>query len=206
MKRSLFFLGIFLCSAIIMIGASPSHAETAKKYNIGVGGYFGIGGATTFFDDRDGAFALGIQPEAQFFVIDNLSITYRFLWERIFYDVRYWTGTRWKVYSSPMDIAPFLFGARYYFPIMDRLKVYTGMGIGFTAYRVDIDDGRDTLSRFAFAMDFYGGVEYEVIDNLAVGGMFNIMLPNLGPLDHDELVVGRFMFFFGATYYIPLNL
>jgi opacity protein-like surface antigen len=205
MKRFFVIIIMFMTAFILLAAATETRAETAKKYNLAVGGYFGIGGATNFYDGRDGGFAMGLQPEVQFFVIDNLSITYRFLWERIMYDHRWTDGFgNHHVEEAPMDIAPFLLGARYYFSIIDKLKAYAGMGLGFTAYRIEFEDG-GWFSRIAFAMDFYGGVEYEVADQLTVGGMFNIMLPNLGPLNSYENVIGRFMFFFGVNYYIPLK-
>ena len=197
---------------VIMFSSAALQAETAKKFNLSVGGYFGIGGATDCYDydnDNDGAFALGIQPEIQFFPIDSLAVNFRMLWERFFYDYDYGYYSYYnRGMSIPVDVFPFIFGVRYYFPIIDKLKLFAGGGIGFTIMQAHYpgwwSGSSDPDPEGRFAMDFNGGVEFEVIDQLALTGMFDIMLPNLGPLDSGEKVVGRFMFFFGVSYYFQL--
>ena len=51
MFKRLWFFGVITIAVFILFSsAQKSHAETAKQYNIAVGGYFGIGGATEFFE------------------------------------------------------------------------------------------------------------------------------------------------------------
>jgi hypothetical protein len=201
MKRVRYLTGILAALMVVVFSATSLHAATAKKFNLGVGGYFGIGGVTDYAWDDNGAFALGIQPEIQFFPIDNISVTFRCLWERYFYEYK-WAFNN-KRYAYPIDVIPFLFGVRFYTPpIFDKTKIFVGGGIGATAiiYHDERPGGGDSRDGF-FAMDFYGGVEYEVINQLAIVGMFNTMLPNIA---NDTSLIARFMFFFGVQYYIPL--
>ncbi|HOW81632.1 MAG TPA: outer membrane beta-barrel protein [Spirochaetota bacterium] len=198
MRRFTRLTGVFVALMVFVFSASALQASTAKKFNLGVGGYLGMGAATTYGWSDHGAFAFGIEPEVQFFPIDNLSVTFRCLWERYFYVYDYG-----KKYDAPMDVIPFLFGVRFYFPtFIDKLKIYLGGGIGpaVLIHHYDIPHWKDDTDA-CFAMDFYGGVEYEVISQLAITGMFNTMLPNL---EYDNGVIARFMFFFGVQYYIAL--
>lgn len=207
MKRITWFNVLWIAVALIMLSTAALRAETAQKFNLSVGGYFGIGGATDMYDfdnDNDGAFALGIHPEIQFFPIDKLSVNFRFLWERLFYSYDAWG----RDFDVPVDVIPFLFGARYYFPIIDKLKLFAGGGIGFSimqAYYPGWWGGDSTPDpEIRFSMDFNGGAEYEVIENLALTGMFDIFLPNIAPVDRHEDVIARFMIFFGVSYYFQL--
>lgn len=200
---------IAACMAVIIItvifvlaSVRDINAETAKQYSLAAGGYLGIGGATEFFIGRGGAFALGIQPEVQFFIFDNISLTYRLLWERIFYEARIRQNLTYKVIDAPIDYAPFLLGIRYYIKIIDKLKAPVGMDLGCTWYKADMPGA---ASEARFAIDFYAGLEYEIIDNLGLSCMFNILMPNIAPLDRAEVVISRFMFFFGVMYYIRFD-
>ncbi|HOO73179.1 MAG TPA: hypothetical protein PK926_15585 [Spirochaetota bacterium] len=201
MKRSAVIISTFITAFFLLTAAGGARAETARKYDLAFGGYLGFGCATPLCEGRDIAFALAVQPEIQFFVIDKLSITYRFLWERIYFDHEYSGLYRDVVEDAVMDMAPFMLGARYYFSPAKKLKLYLGLGMGCTVYRVKFED-TGWYSRLAFAMDCSAGLEYEVIDRLAVCGMFNAMIPNMGPLEKDENIFGRFMFNVGVSYYI----
>ncbi|HOO70695.1 MAG TPA: outer membrane beta-barrel protein [Spirochaetota bacterium] len=205
MKKHTLFKGILITLVLFIFSASALQAETAKKFNLSVGGYLGMGGATDYgYSDNKGAFAFGIQPEVQFFPIDNLSVTFRCLWERLFYKYRYFYNGKWRHYDYPVDVFPFLFGVRFYFPVFNKVKIFTGGGIGATIMQEypDIPGwDRHPAPHTHFAMDFGGGVEYEIINHLTITGMFNTLLPNI---DRDESIIARFMFFFGVQYYIPL--
>ena len=207
MKKINGFRVLLITFMVIMVSTTASYAETAQKFNLSVGGYFGIGGATDMYDydnDDNGAFAFGIQPEMQFFPIDKLAINFRCLWERIFYDFDAWG----RDFDVPVDVFPFIFGARYYFPIIDNLKLFAGGGLGFSiiqAYYPDWwRDDKTPDPEIRFSLDINGGIEYEVVENLALTGMFDIFLPNLAPVDTGEDVIARFMFFFGVSYYFQL--
>lgn len=201
MKRSAVIISTIITAFILLAAAGGARAETAQKYDLAFGAYLGFGCATPFYRSRDIAFALGVQPEIQFFVIDRLSITYRFLWERIYFDHKYMGLYQDVIEDAVMDTAPFMLGARYYFAPVKRFKMYLGLGMGCTVYRVEFED-TGWYSRLAFAMDVSAGLEYEVIDQLTVCGMFNAMVPNMGPVEKDENIFGRFMFNVGVSYYI----
>jgi len=201
MKRPTVIISIIITAFILLAAAGGARAETAQKYDLAFGAYLGFGCATPFYQSREIAFALGVQPEIQFFVIDRLSITYRFLWERIYFDHKYMGLYQDIVEDAVMDTAPFMLGARYYFAPVKRFKMYLGLGMGCTVYRVEFED-TGWYSRLAFAMDVSAGLEYEVIDQLTVCGMFNAMVPNMGPVEKDENIFGRFMFNVGVSYYI----
>ncbi|HRZ27531.1 MAG TPA: outer membrane beta-barrel protein [Spirochaetota bacterium] len=201
MKRSAVIISTIITAFILLATAGGARAETAQKYDLAFGAYLGFGCATPFYQSRDIAFGLGTQPEIQFFVIDRLSITYRFLWERIYFDHKYMGLYEDVIEDAVMDIAPFMLGARYYFAPVKRFKMYLGLGMGCTVYRVEFED-TGWYSRLAFAMDVSAGLEYEVIDQLTVCGMFNAMVPNMGPVEDDENIFGRFMFNVGVSYYI----
>jgi len=213
MKKITLFMGIFLSFLMITFSATALRAETAKKFNLSIGGYFGIGGATEWDDrnedDQPGAFALGIEPELQFFPIDKLAVNFRGpIWERLFY--AYDVPHR-EDFEAPMDVFPFIFGVRYYFPVHRIVKMFVGGGIGFSILQVHLPGwytdytGVETDPEVRASIDFNGGAEFEVINHLALTAMFDIMVPNLGPVDKHEDPLARFMFFFGVSYYIPLK-
>ncbi|RJO65865.1 MAG: hypothetical protein C4523_15135, partial [Myxococcales bacterium] len=105
-------------------------------------------------------------------------------------------------YTGPdIDVFPFLPGVRYYFPFGDKFSAFAGLGFGATASKADTR-GADTEGRLA--LDFHGGVQYEVIPHLGLEGSFDIMLPNLAPKDVGEKVVGRFFVMVGVLYYLPI--
>ena len=170
--------------------------SSISKGTLGLGGHFGLGGATSFASGSGGAFSLSITPFVEYFPIAHLALWARVIfWERIFYS--YSTPFGGSV-SYPIDILPFLVGVRYYFDIKPTwLKPYAGLGLGGA---VAINSVASDTKGF-FAMDMHGGVVFEVMPHLAIDASFDVYLPNLAPAKDRDNVIARFGFLGGVIYY-----
>ncbi len=184
---------IFIFSSVTLYGGS--------KGDLGVGGYLGIGIATGYQDNTDSAFAMGIQPEISYFLLNNVSLNFRFLWERIFYK---------QDINAPIDatldlshnIYPFLLSGRYHIPFKDGLGLFLGGGFGVAVFQGDYVGAGSAESRFM--MDFQGGIEYHYKKRVTLNFLFDVALPNVGGRDKDEKTIARFMILIGAIYHVGL--
>ena len=195
---------------LVLSLSSTAQAEIGKKGQLGVGGVFGIGGATPFYelklsgglaafgvDDDNGAFVLSLMPEVQYFVIDNLAISARLpFYEYYSYEV---LGVDYEIHALP-----FMVGVKYLFalPSDPRWRFPVGMDVGFSIFLHDGALANEEEVRFS--LDFYGGFLYEVIDNLGVGAIFNVAVPNIAPIKDWEVVVGRFSVMGTVAYFFGL--
>lgn len=195
-----FFLEILLFSLL-----GTADAAITQKGNFGFGTNFGIGGVTKYMNGIDGAFALGVHLDTQYFVADRVALNFHFLWERYFYKIEtleYNSALGYYVLmdkDASMDIFPLVAAFRVYFPVGGALYGFAGAGPGFAMYKIDLPQ---STTEYRFLMNLQLGVEYEIRTNLTFRGMLDIMIPNIAPTDRGEKIMARFMVFAGITYYM----
>ncbi len=187
MKKTMLKLMMLTLLGVFLMGAASSAEAAGRKMDLGIGGHIGLGGTT------DEQFAFALTPYLSFSPIDNLSVFGR---------LPFYEG----LFTGPVDIHlfPFLFGARYHFQVMDKLRVYPGMALGFTIiHTAAIKAGGFTIAgandAVRFSLNFQGGVEYEVIPNLGLDASFDIYLINV-----EKNANARFGVTLGAIYYLPI--
>lgn len=161
----------------MMFGSiDEARADVGLVGDLVLGGDLILGGAV---GGGYSGFAFGIEPMIAYHPIDNLYVFGRLpFWEG------YFAG------GGSVHFFPFIFGARYYFPVASYIRVFAGGGLGFTISHV---------ATAHFALDFHGGVEFEVIDNLGIDTSFDIFLPVVA-----STTAARFGLTGGIKYYLPL--
>jgi hypothetical protein len=172
---------------MLAVPAGNASAEVGKKGDLGIGGDIGLGGAV---NSATSSFAFGLTPYLSYHPIDNLAIFTR---------MPFWEG-----YFGTVDthVFPFLFGARYYIPTpVDKLRGYVGGALGFSILHTSVSAFGFSASSdvVRFSMDFNGGVEYEVIDNLGISGGLDIFIPNV-----ESGATARIGVMGGVVYYLPV--
>ena len=204
-------LMVLATMTLILCSSLSAQADLGKKGQIGIGGVFGIGGATPYYeipgstsalagalglDDDNGAFVLSIMPEVQYYILNNLAISARLPFYELY---------AYEIYGKSHEVHafPFLFGVKYLFSIpgQSRWRFPVGMDLGFTILVPDYEAADDEVR---FSLDFYGGFLYEVVDNLGIGAVFNIGLPNIAPREDWEVAVGRFSVMGTVAYFFNL--
>lgn len=183
-------IGKFLAVAFLALGLMLAAPLNEARADVGMAGDLGIGGDILLGGTHRGTFAFGITPYISYHPIDNLAIFGR---------LPFWEG-----YFDTVDthMFPFLFGARYYFTLpVDGLRAFAGGALGFSIAHTSLTVFGVTASStdVNFSLDFHGGVEYEVIDNLGISGTFDIYLPNV-----DANTTARFGVLAGVVYYLPI--
>jgi hypothetical protein len=136
-------LAVALIAAICMFALRTNAAETSGT--ITAGGYIGLGGVNAFRDNLDAAVSMSVHPEVNYFIMDNLSLNFRFLWERYFYG------------DADLDVIPFLLGVSYYVPITKKLTAPIGASFGMTALKASAGD---TDAKARLALNAHAGLSY----------------------------------------------
>ena len=196
-----------LLSSVLLLTVLHSYARAAvtQKGNFGFGADMGIGGVTKYMNGIDGAFALGVHLDTQYFLADRIALNFHFLWERYFYKIdslEYNSTLGYYVLmkkDASLDIFPFVLAFRIYFPIGNALHGFAGAGPGFALYKIDLPRSN---TEYRFLMNLQLGIEYEIHPNLTLKGMIDIMMPNIAPTDRGEKIMARFMIFAGVTSYM----
>ncbi len=173
-------LTIFAFMSLLLLFAVPAQADTTMKKDLAVGGSLLLGGA-----NQNLGFIMGLEPNVMYFPIDNLGVGGRLGWNV-------------APKGGAFHMIPILVGAQYYFtlPIKNKslkkkLKLYPAFHLGTT-----IADTGDA----GFAIDFGGGVQYEVVKNLAIDGRVDLRVPMIGKF--NKIFMGGVMF--GVLYYLPM--
>jgi len=204
-------LVLLTVAALTLAFSVPAQAEVGKKGQLGIGGVLGLGGATPYYeisrslgafasvvgvDDDNGAFVLSIMPEFQYYILNNLAISARLPFYELY---------AYEIYGESREIHafPFMVGVKYLFSIpgKSRWRFPVGVDVGFS---ILVPDYELADNEVRFSLDFYGGFLYEVIDNLAVGAVFNVALPNIAPKEDWEVTVGRFSVMGTVAYFFDL--
>lgn len=163
----------------------------------------GAGHMLPYQEEGKGGLSISGNPLLMYTVIEDLGIFLRFGWERS------WQENEGGTEDLIMDAFPVLFGVRYYMELVERLHAFVGGGLGFA-----VIDFNGNYTKYAnwdhtdtkFALNVHGGLQYELTDNFAMNGYFDILMPNLSPFKrYEEKIPARFAFLFGFTYYIPLS-
>ena len=105
-------------------------------------------------------------------------------------------GTIMTLALTALLILDAYLGTRNYFFTRPNMA-----GLGFTILVPDYEAADDEVR---FSLDFYGGFLYEVVDNLGIGAVFNIGLPNIAPREDWEVAVGRFSVMGTVAYFFNL--
>jgi len=182
MKKRLSLKLAILAMLALMLTAGSASADVGLTGDLGIGGHVVIGGTAA---NGFGGFTFGLTPYISISPIDNLSI-----WGRL----PFWEGN----FGADVHVFPFVFGARYYFEVMDKLRVYPGIGIGLSILHTDLGflGSSDTAG---FSLEFHGGVEYEVADNLAVDASLDFFVPKI--TSNAFIRIGVMV---GVVYYLPV--
>jgi len=194
MKKRLSLKLAILAMLALMLTAGSASADVGLTGDLGIGGHVVIGGHVGISGNNNVGFGLsdgftfGITPYISISPIDNLSI-----WTRL----PFWEGN----FGNDVHIFPFVFGARYYFKVAEKLRVYPGLGIGGSAAHISWGGFGGNQSTGGFALEFHGGVEYEVDDNLAIDACFDIFFPTLGSSKVSLVRIGVMV---GVVYYLPV--
>lgn len=185
MKKLFSIKIIILAVAVVLLMAPAASANVGMKGDLGVGGHIVLGGTANNYS----AFTFGLTPYISIAPMDNLSI-----WARL----PFWEGNFDNV---DCHVFPFVFGARYYFNVMDRLRVYPSLGIGASVLHTSISAFGVTAtdSTGGFSIEFGGGVEYEVMDNLAIDGSLDFFVPKV-----EDGAFMRIGVMVGVIYYLPV--
>jgi len=170
MKKRLSLKIAILFMLALMLTSAPASAEVGMAGDLGIGGHVILGGTA---GNGFGGFTFGLTPHISIFPIDNLAVFAR---------LPFWEG---NFAGGDVHVFPFMFGVRYYFNVLDNLRVYPGIAIGASVLHypgVNFGFGFGNVgatTRGGFSLEFQGGVEYEVIENLAIDANFDIFIPRI---------------------------
>lgn len=177
-------LAIAFIAAASMFAVEANAAETSGT--ISAGGYIGLGGVNAFSDNFDAAVSMSVHPEVNYFIMDNLSLNFRFLWERYFYG------------DADLDVIPFLLGVSYYVPITKKLTAPIGAAFGMTVVKASAGD-KDSKARLA--LDAHAGLSYMMTKEVAVIAMLDLLMPNVLIRGDHERYLARTAVLVGFAYY-----
>jgi len=115
MKKRLSLKIAILFMLALMLTSAPASAEVGMAGDLGIGGHVILGGTA---GNGFGGFTFGLTPHISIFPIDNLAVFAR---------LPFWEG---NFAGGDVHVFPFMFGVRYYFNVLDNLRVYPGIAIG----------------------------------------------------------------------------